>query len=92
MVFGSLQIKEDVGGNEEVKVIKEIEQNVVEPTTGGPAQPQNGLLIISPVYFYILKNMMRFMGEGKNVFTQNSPDLGKTYFFIVWQLAIGNLP
>ena len=50
MVFGSLQIKEDNGGNEEVKVIKEIEQNVVEATTGGPAQTQNGLFIMSPVY------------------------------------------
>ena len=57
MVFGSLQIKEDAGGNEEVKVIKEIEQNVVESATGelseGPDQPQNGLLTMSPVYFHI---------------------------------------
>ena len=53
MVFGSLQIKEDNGGNEEVKVIKEIEQNVVESATGEPSegleQPQNGLPKMSPV-------------------------------------------
>ena len=61
MVFGSLQIKEDVGGNEEVKVIKEIEQNVVEPATGGPSQPQNGLLITCVTctsYCHILENLM----------------------------------
>ena len=52
-VFGSLQIKEDIGGNEEVKVIKDIEQNVEEPATRdpsqGPVQPQNGLFIMLPV-------------------------------------------
>ena len=52
-VFGSLQIKENIGGNEEVKVIKNIEQNVEEPATKDPsvgqAQPQNGLFIIPPV-------------------------------------------
>ena len=58
MVFGSLQIKEDVGGHEEVKVIKEIEQNVVEPAKSkpaeGPAQPQNGLLIMPPAYHIVI--------------------------------------
>ena len=78
MVFGSLQIKEDVGGNEEVKVIKDIEQNVVEPTTGGPAEPQNGLLITYVTcisYFHILENLMCYMGRGggANSFTQHSP-------------------